>query len=160
MVDLPATAAWRHLDARDGFEVVFLRRESGGYHVEGHATAVEEGEAWGVRYAITLDRSWTTRSARVTGRSSTGDHEVRLEADGAGGWQVDGEPAPELAGCLDVDLEASGFTNAFPVHRLALSVGGRADAPAAYVRATHHPVERLEKNYRRLADEDNRSRYD
>ena len=71
----------------------------------------------------------------MTGRSSTGDHEVPLEADGAGGWQVDGEPAPELAGCLDVDLEASAFTNAFPVHRLALSVGGRADAPAAYVRA-------------------------
>ena len=160
MVDLPATAAWRHLDARDGFEVVFLRRESGGYHVEGHSTAVEEGEAWGIRYVITLDRSWATRSARVTGRSSTGDHEVRLEADGAGGWQVDGEPAPELAGCLDVDLEASGFTNAFPVHRLALSVGGRADAPAAYVRATDLRVERLEQTYTRLPDEGNRSRYD
>jgi uncharacterized protein len=41
-----------------------------------------------------------------------------LEADGHGQWKVDGEAAPQLDGCLDVDLEASAFTNALPVHRL------------------------------------------
>jgi uncharacterized protein len=160
MVDLPATAAWRHRDARDGFEVVFLRRAGGGYHVAGHSTAVEEGVAWGVRYSVELDASWATRSARVAGVSASGEREVRLEADGSGGWRVDGVPARLLDGCLDVDLEASAFTNAFPVRRLGLEVGRRAQAPAAYVRAAGLGVERLEQSYARLPDDAARSRYD
>jgi hypothetical protein len=160
MVDLPAMAAWRHLDARVGFEVLFLRGETGGYHVEGHSTGVEDGDAWGLRFAIAVDRSWRTRSAHVVGRSSSGTHELRLEGDGSGEWWANGAPAPLLAGCLDVDLEASAFTNAFPVHRLRLEVGARADAPAAYVRALDLRVERLEQSYARLPDDGNRSRYD
>jgi hypothetical protein len=160
MVDLPATAAWRLHDAHVGFEVLFLRRVPEGYEVEGHTTGVEDGVPWGIRYAITLDAGWATRSAFVSGRSALGTYERRLEADGAGAWLVDGEPEPSVAGCLDVDLEASAFTNAFPVRRLALDVGDRADAPAAYVRANDLRVERLEQSYARLPDDGDRSRYD
>ena len=160
MVELPAAAAWRHLGARVGFEVVFLRREGDGYRVEGYATAVEDGEAWGIRYAITLDAGWTTRSAHVVGRSTAGAYEVQVDGDGTGGWRVDGTPAPELDGCMDVDLEASACTNAFPVRRLALGVGDRADAPAAYVRASDGRVERLEQTYVRLPDDGEHSLYD
>ena len=160
MIDLPATAAWRHLGARDGSEVVFLSREPDGYRIEGHSAAVEEDEVWGVRYAITLDATWTTRSAHVAGQSALGSHEVRLECDGTGEWHVDGNPAPALAGCLDVDLEASAFTNAFPVHRLALEIGEKAEAPAAYIRASDLRIERLEQSYARLPDDGARSRYD
>ncbi len=160
MLDLPVSAAWRHRDAREGFEVVFLRRARDGYHVDGHSAAVEDGQAWGIRYSITLNTSWVTRSAHIVGRSALGAHEVRLEGDGTGGWRVDGTPAAQLAGCLDVDLEASAFTNALPVHRLGLAVGQRADAPAAYVRAPGLGVERLEQHYVRLADDGPRRRYD
>jgi len=160
MVDVPPTAAWRHLDARVGFEVLFLRRETDGYHLEGHSTAVENGEAWSIRYALTLDPRWTTRSAHIVGRSAEGANEVRLDGDGAGGWRVDGRPAPQLVGCLDVDLEASAFTNALPVHRLGMGVGQRADAPAAYVRALDLRVERLEQSYARLQDDGGHTRYD
>jgi hypothetical protein len=38
---------------------------------------------------------------------------VTLRADGDGSWVVDGRPAPQLDGCLDVDLESSSMTNAF-----------------------------------------------
>ncbi len=69
---------------------------------------------------------------------------------------MDGAPAPELDGCLDLDLESSSLTNAFPVHRLALRVGDRSDAPAAYVRATDLVVERLEQRYERVADQGDR----
>jgi uncharacterized protein len=158
--DLPETAAWRHLDARAGFEVLFLSSAADGHRFDGQSTAVEDGEAWGIRYTLELDTSWTTRSAHIVGRSSAGRHEVRLERDGSGEWSVDGEPAPELAGCLDVDLEASAFTNAFPVHRLGLDVGQRASAPAAWVRAPDLRVERLEQSYARLEDDAGRSSYD
>jgi hypothetical protein len=157
---LPATAAWRHLDARVGFEVVFLRRDTDGYQLDGHSTAVEDGRAWGIRYTLTVDAAWTTRSAHIVGQSDLGMKELRLEGDGTGGWWIDGMRAPHLDGCLDVDLEASAFTNALPVHRLALDVGQQADAPAAYVRALDLRVERLEQSYRRLEDDCEHSHYD
>ena len=160
MVELPATAAWRHLGARDGFEVVFLRRETDGYQLDGHSTAVENGQAWGIRYTIKLDASWATRSAHLVGRSALGSHEVRLEGDGSGRWRLEGRPAPQLDGCFDVDLEASACTNALPVHRLGLDVGQEADAPAAYVRAFDLRLERLEQRYARLPDDGERVRYD
>lgn len=146
----PAIAAWRHVDARAGFEVLFARQGPDGLVFEGHVTAVEDDEAWSVRYAISLDASWRTRAARVAIRSATGEREAHLEADGHGAWRVDGTPAPELDGCLDVDLEASAFTNAFPVHRLDLAIGAEAQAPAAYVRVPDARVERLAQTYRRL----------
>jgi hypothetical protein len=160
MVDLPATAAYRHLGVRDGFEVLFLRRDGEGYHLEGHSAGIENGEMWSIRYALTLDGSWVTRTAQIVGRSAAGAHEVRLDGDGTGGWLVDGRPAPRLAGCLEVDLEASAFTNAIPVHRLDLDVGQRAEAPAAWVRVPDLRVERLEQRYVRLEDDAERQRYD
>lgn len=159
MVEVPEAAAWRLVDAHVGFEVVFIRREGDGYRVNGHSTGVEEGETWGVQYSVALDGSWTTLSARVVARSVSGVAEVVLEADGVGGWTVDGNPAMELAGCLDVDLEGSAFTNALPVHRLGLELGRRAEAPAAYVRAPSLRVERLEQSYVRLEDDGERQRY-
>jgi hypothetical protein len=155
----PPWAAWRHHDARDGFEVVFLQGEGGGRRAEGQTTAVEGGAAWAVTYEIRLGMDWLTRSARVAGRSAVGARERVLEADGTGGWLVDGAPALHLDGCLDVDLEASCLTNSFPVHRLELEVGGEAEAPAAYVRADDLAVERLEQRYVRLEDAQGLQRY-
>jgi uncharacterized protein len=52
---LPPTAASRHVDAREGFEVVFFRAGDDGYQLDGCTTAVEDGQAWVVRYEIVLD---------------------------------------------------------------------------------------------------------
>lgn len=156
---LPPFAAWRDRDARDGFEVVFLHTGADGRRIEGHTAAVEDGQPWAVEYSIAVDAGWATRSAHVIGRSTAGRRELRLERDGEGAWLIDGAAAPQLAGCLDVDLEASSFTNALPVHRLRLGVGREADAPAAYVRALDLAVERLEQRYVRLGDEGEHERY-
>jgi hypothetical protein len=159
-VDLPASAAWRHLDARIGLEVLFPRHESDRYHLHGYATAVEEGEPWGIRYALVLDLNWATCSAHIVGRSTLGEHEIQLENDGPGSWRIDGKPMTQLSGCIDVDLEASACTNALPVNRLRLKVGQAADAPAVYVRARDLRVERLEQRYARLPNDGKQSRYD
>jgi hypothetical protein len=156
----PGTAAWRHLGVRTGFEVVRFHATPGGPRVEGCTTAVEEGEAWIVDYVIDLGPGWVTRSARLRSRSARGERHIVLESDGAGHWRLDGAPASWLDGCLDVDLESSALTNAFPVHRLHLGVGAATPAPAAFVRAADLSVERLEQHYARLPDDDGRQRYD
>ena len=153
-------AAWRHRDAADGFEVLFLEASpDGGRRLTGHVAAVEDGVARAVRYEIEVDAAWRTRRARIRTRTLRATTEITVEADGEGRWRVDGAPAPALDGCLDVDLEASAATNAFPVGRLGLAVGAAADAPAAYVRVLDPVVGRLEQRYERIADDGDRRRY-
>jgi uncharacterized protein len=159
-VDPPASAAWRHLDGRVGFEVVFFRVEDHAITLDGVTAAIEAGRTWVVDYTIEIDRSWRTRRATVRGRSSAGLRSTVLDVAGDGVWLVDGVPAPHLAGCVDVDLESSAVTNALPVHRLGLGVDQRAEAPAAYVRAVDLSVERLDQTYIRRADEADTQRYD
>ena len=132
---------------------------AGGWRIDGATAAREDGQAWTVSYQIQVDESWATQRVSVTSRAAGGSRETELRAGGAGYWLIDGEPAARLDGCLDVDLEASALTNAFPVHRLGLAVGGHAEAPAAYVRAPGLGVERLEQRYERIADEDGHARY-
>lgn len=153
---LPSVASWRHEGARTGFEVAFFGVDDDGVWVEGTTVATEDGVSWIVDYAIRLDDSWRTRSARITARGGGSLVVTAIEADGMGQWWVDGVAAPEVQGCLDLDLEASAMTNTFPVHRLRLAAGRAVAAPAAYVRAVGLKVGRLEQTYSRTGE----GRYD
>jgi uncharacterized protein len=156
---LPWSAAWKHVEAREGFEVVFIQSQAEGFRFEGVTAAVESGEPWWVRYVIELSASWYTRRAVISVRSSQAVRAIVLETDGDGHWRIDGRRQPYLDGCPDVDLESSALTNTFPVHRLALGVGEGGDTPAAYVRAVDLSVERLDQHYHRLADGETGHRY-
>lgn len=157
--DMPSAAAWQHHTARTGFEVTFIERRSDEMVFRGECSAVEEGQPWTVHYDVRLHVDWSVRTAHVTSHSRDGFRQTRLRHRPSG-WWIDGRPAPELAGCRDLDLEASVLTNAFPVQRLALQVDEAADAPAAFVQAADLEVSTLEQRYRRLPDDDQRRRYD
>jgi hypothetical protein len=146
--NLPAFAAWRFVDAVDGFEVVYAQPG----RLRGHTSAVEDGQAYAVRFEIALDDRWRTREARVASDTVAGPRATVLRSDGDGRWTVDGESAPQLDGLIDVDLEASACTNTLPIHRLAPRRGEVTKAPAAYVRALDLFVTRLDQTYRRLDD--------
>jgi uncharacterized protein len=157
---LPRQAAWRHVGARDGFEVMFVAVVSGDLCFTGATSAVEDAHAWTVSYEVRVDPlSWATRTAHVSARSVAGQRALELSTNGEGSWRVDSRPAPHLDGCLDIDLESSVLTNAFPAHRLGLTPGQGSNAPAAYVREEDLRVERLEQRYVRLENEDDHQRF-
>jgi len=139
---LPPAAAWQHLDARTGFEVLFTAPGE----LVGHTSAVEQGEICYVGYRIEVDASWRTMRAEVTGQSAAGRRRVVLERHDGDRWTVDGSPVPLLDGCVDVDLESSAVTNTLPIHRLEFPPGEAVPCPAAYVRADLTVV-RLEQTY-------------
>jgi hypothetical protein len=142
---LPPFAAWRFVDAVDGFEVLFA--EPG--RLRGHTSAVEDGRPYAVRYDIRVDDRWRTREAHVWSDTLSGPRETVLSSDGEGHWTVDGSPAPQLDGLIDVDVEASACTNTLPVHRLSLPTGEETPAPAVYVQVLDLSVRRLDQTYRR-----------
>jgi uncharacterized protein len=134
--------------------------EGGTTRADGTTTGLQDGETWIVSYSLLIDELWRTRRARVDSRTASGQTERLLESDGDGHWLVDGKPSTDLDGCFDVDLESSALTNALPVHRLHLEVGERAEAPAAYVRASPLSVGRLEQSYFRLQSPAERQQFD
>ena len=154
----PPVAAWRHHEARTGFEVAGLEQVDGGLVATGCTAAVQDGEAWVIDYELRMWPDWRTRSARVTRRIGAGRTTTTVETDGHGRWQVDEVLRHDLRGCRDVDLEFSALTNAFPVHRLALEPGQSTEAPATYVRASL-AVERLEQTYTRIDAHERHQRF-
>jgi uncharacterized protein len=155
----PDAAAWLHLGARSGFEVLFVRQARAEFRLTGCTTGLEDDVPWIVSYEIVVDADWTSRQATISARTSNGSRETILRADGRGAWEIDGRPAPHLDGCLDVDLESSVMTNALPIHRLAFESGEQASIPAAYVRTPDLTVQRLEQRYTRLPDTDAMAHY-
>jgi uncharacterized protein len=155
----PATACWQHRGLRSGFEVTYFAPRPHRVRIEGTTAGLQDGDTWIVTYAIDLDNSWCTRAARITTRTSLDVHTCRLTCDGAGRWEVNGNPAAHLDGCYDVDLESSAMTNALPVHRLGLAVGESMAVPAAYVRVRSGGVERLDQRYERGEDRDGHQQY-
>lgn len=124
------SAVWRHHTAREATEVVSIEEAAAGPRLRGSVTGVEGEVAFAVAYVVELDASWRTRRAEV--RSLLADATTVLERSPEGEWFVDARPRPDLAGVVDVDLEASAVTNLLPVRREPLAVA--TAVPAAYVR--------------------------
>lgn len=121
---VPRAVVWTMLFA-PGME--HLRLESGGDDIraDGVVVAVIEGTPIRASYEVRCDRTWTCRAARVSLAGSP-ERSIDFRADGRGGWTTgDGQALPELAGCLDVDIAVTPFTNTLPIRRLPL-------APAAH----------------------------
>jgi hypothetical protein len=145
-------AAWQHVEGRRGFEVARLEPlPGGGHHIDGHSTGEDEGLAWGLHYALTVDSAWATRTLDLAGFSEDGPWELALTSDGAGSWTRDGAPAPELEGCLDVDLVSTVFTNTLAVRRLGLEVEGSGTLDAVWIGTpAGREVERMAQRYTRI----------
>ena len=147
------TVVWRRIGDDLAFDWACLIGGPEGFELSGTILAACNGHPFRAGYRIQCDAEWRTQ--RVEINTVLGDKATRLEmtTDGLSTWQVNGRAAPELAGCLDIDLEYTPATNALPINRLALAVGTEAEVAAAWVRFPQLSVERSAQTYVRLADD-------
>lgn len=74
-----------------------------------------------------------------------------LTRHGVDGWWRSGQGAqPELAGCLEVDIILTPFTNTLPIRRLGLDVGEAAEIRALYVTLPELELTAQRQRYTRL----------
>lgn len=144
--------AWRGPES--SYEACAMTRLSAGWLLEGTVVASAAGQPSPVSYRVLCDATWHTRDVRVFAWEArlpaSTPRVLALESDGAGHWRVNGEPAPSLDGCLDVDLGVTPSTNTLPIRRLRLAVGGSAHVVAAWVRFPDLEVRSLGQRYTRL----------
>jgi hypothetical protein len=111
--------------------------------------SAEPGDRPWCRYAIACGPDGRTRSVSV---DLADGRPLRLASDGAGAWTRDGQPAPDLAGAVDVDLSGTPATNSLPIRRLGLRIGDRARIAVAYVDLPSLAVRLEAQRYTRLSE--------
>ncbi len=151
--DLPirvtdAVVLWRRLD-EPGHESCRLSRRGPRVQLAGTAVFAYEGRPCRMDYTVRCDAAWRTVSARVSGWVGTAPVEIDITVDAAQRWRLNGADCPDVAGCVDVDLNFSPSTNLLPIQRLGLDVGAESPAPAAWLRFPDLALERLDQVYRR-----------
>ncbi len=144
--------AWARADDQRGHGVARLAPVPGGWACWGTEVLAGPDAASSCHFRVDLDARWHTRRVHVTAvaeRATT----VELVCDGEGHWIRDGLPAPELAGCTDVDVAATPLTNTFPIRRLGeLATGAAATLAMAWIDVPSLAVTRVEQTYTRLAE--------
>ncbi|HEV2283717.1 MAG TPA: putative glycolipid-binding domain-containing protein [bacterium] len=151
---LPCTreVMWRRVLDDLSVEHARFERNESGCVISGAVMIAEQGAPLRVDYRIACDEDWRTRTVEVHTAWQGARRILRLERDPGGRWRRDGEPSPELDGCSDVDLEVTPATNALPVNRLRLAVGGRQEILAAWARFPSLRVIPARQAYERLAE--------
>jgi hypothetical protein len=136
-----------------GCEHLDLRADEDGVAADGLLVAAVEGVPIRMAYQIECDAAWRIRSAAI---DLHGIARRVLTRDGDGRWFDNGRERADLAGCTDVDIALTPFTNTLPIRRLDLVPGAAADLRVVYIqpapRLTIGPAEqrylRLDAGYR------------
>ncbi|MGA2827450.1 MAG: putative glycolipid-binding domain-containing protein [Streptosporangiaceae bacterium] len=132
-------------------EHAFLIESDDGYQLQGVAVLPLGDLPCHIDYAVAVDRQWRPSEARATIATPSGTRQTVVRSHHGDSWEVDGELAPHLDGCPDLDLGWTPATNTVPIRRLGLEVGGTASITAAWVRFPELDVVASEQRYRRLA---------
>ena len=91
-------------------------------------------------------------SAIPNGTPDVGDHviEIELTVSPDRRWLLNGKESPEVAGCIDLDLNFSPSPNLLPIRRLDLAVGQEMEVRVAWLGFPSFILEPLVQRYRRI----------
>jgi hypothetical protein len=135
---------------RPGHESARLFTKDSRWHLEGTAVFAHDRQPCRLDYLVICNSRWQTLSGKVAGWVGTETVDVDLAVDGDRRWRLNGEGCPEVAGCVDLDLNFSPSTNLLPIRRLNLAIGQGAAVRAAWLRFPSFNLEPLEQLYRRI----------
>lgn len=143
---------WRRVLDDLSFEQARIIETGTGPEISGTILIAQSGSPLRVDYCVACDASWRTRTVQVD-QNWRGVHQtIRLRHDGQGNWQRDGKSYSALVGCTDIDLGISPSTNALPINRLRLPLGGTSEIKAAWVRFPELDITPTRQTYHRRAE--------
>jgi len=139
---------WRRLDGL-GIEHCSLAQDRSGWHI--HGTVIRaEGYPLLVRYAVTCDAIWQTRTVEIAVERGTDTRTLRMTVGEDRRWWSEGTELLAFRGCVDVDLGITPATNILPIRRLNLAIGETQAVTAAWVQFPTLSTEALPQRYTRL----------
>jgi len=140
---------WRGI-VLPGHEACRLYSHNSDWHLAGTAVFAYESQPVRLDYLVVCDSHWNTLSARVEGWLREKVIGIELITAPDHQWRLNGKEQPQVAGCIDLDLNFSPSTNLIPIRRLGLAVGQAGEVNAAWLRFPSFELERLPQVYRRI----------
>ena len=114
------TVVWQALHFT-GLEHLTLTPEAVGLQARSAIVGLDDGQGYRLDYRVSCDAGMRVREARL---AIDGGVSLHLLSDGQGAWtDAAGQPLPALAGCIDIDISATPFTNTLPIRRVAWRAG-------------------------------------
>ena len=150
--------AWERDDESRGHSMARRQRLDDGWLFHGSEVLIGDATL-SCTFSVVVGPDWVTRHVEALCVSAAGETRLTLDAvDGR--WTADGQPRPDLDGCVDVDVAATPLTNTFPIRRLAhLPVGKPVTSGVAWVDVPALGVTRVDQTYVRLEDRDGLARW-
>ena len=146
---MDAAVLWRGLHFI-GHEACRLSSSDTGWLLAGAAVFSYQGQPCRLDYSVLCGTDWRTRSAKVSGWVGPASVDIDLVVSPDRRWRLNGVERPQVAGCIDLDLNFSPSTNLLPIRRLDLTVGQAAEVNAAWLRFPEFELEPLPQLYRRI----------
>jgi hypothetical protein len=143
---------WRRCLDSQSCEVCRFVPSGTGFQFNATILAAHEGRPIEICYQIFCDPSWLTTEVAVQQRYGFVESSFKLSVNDKTWNRADGGPLPELAACVDVDIELTPATNALPINRLKLGIGESSDIQAAWIRVPGLTIERAHQRYQRLSE--------
>ncbi|UTH73713.1 putative glycolipid-binding domain-containing protein [Chromobacterium sp. IIBBL 290-4] len=150
------TLYWQRLDC-PGLEQVEL--ETGAdlaLSASGSLLHTDSGAS--LRYRMQLDHHGRLSHAHID-LSAPEAKQLTLQHTESGRWLINGMAQPAWDACQELDLQACGLTNAFPIRRLKLGVGDSVELAMLFVRLPTLTPTVCPQRYTRLPDQNGLRRY-
>ena len=114
------TVVWKAVEY-PGMEHLSLWEAERGIAVESVVIGVGDASAFRLDYRVRCDVGYNVREVHLTVAEQG---EIHLSSDGRGNWfDNEDNPLPDLAGCIDIDISATPFTNTLPIRRINWTPG-------------------------------------
>ena len=157
---MPTDLQWEALDW-PGLEHVVVSSDAAGFQAAGQLVLGPPVGPASVSYQLSCDANWRVTELTITAATAAGTRTLALSADRHARWLADGQPRPDLDGCIDVDISLTPLTNTLPIRRLTWTSGTAQDLEVVYVSAPDLTVRRASQRYTLLKQEadDNASLY-
>jgi hypothetical protein len=151
MIKPSAVFLWRKVD-HPGHDSCRLFKLANGWRLTGAAIFCDNHRPCHLQYDVAADGAWKTRNAKISGYIGRKAVDLRIVSVGAARWKLNKVLCRSVAGCVDVDLGFTPATNLIALRRLALKVGQRAEAPAAYLQFPEMRLVILPQSYLRIGN--------
>jgi Uncharacterized protein conserved in bacteria len=143
---------WRRKLDNKSFEICRFIRSRIGFQLSGTILAVHENQPIEIYYQTFCNFDWKTREVIIKQRNGFVESSLKLSVNGGTWNHAERGPLPELAHCIDVDIELTPATNALPINRLKLVVGESVEIRAAWIRVPTLSVIAARQRYDRLSE--------
>ncbi|MBD2756657.1 putative glycolipid-binding domain-containing protein [Spirosoma validum] len=146
------TVVWQAIQWT-GLEYFILTPAEGGLLADGQLIGMYEGRPYSLHYQIRIDNRWAVREVIIRSDAAN-DVLIQLTTNGRGEWyDREGNLLPELAGCIDVDLTLSPFTNTLPIRRLRFLSEQPQQINVVYIDLPAGKISSVSQLYIRLTDD-------